>query len=115
MRVEGTHRRRPQPAIVVNPGGGRAIAAKLGLCAGLFAFLLSYYARIAKVQLSPRGHLIVMVACTLMILAGLVLAAGALVANRRGRRPGVVGFAIAALVVNGFLAASLIYSIVRVS
>src|SRR4051795_13196668 len=76
-------------------GGFPGVAAKLSLCAGLFSFLLGHHAASAKVRLSLGAMHGVLLVCVMLIAAGLALSLWALVANRKQKRPGVTGFAIA--------------------
>jgi hypothetical protein len=94
-------------------GGFPAVAAKLSLCAGLFSFLLGNHAVTAKVRLSPGALQGVFLVCVLLIVAGLALGVWALIAYRKGKRRGVIGFAIPALLINGTLAALHAYSFIR--
>jgi uncharacterized membrane protein len=91
-------------------GGFPGVAAKLSLCAGLFSFLLSHHAATAKVQLSHQAVQGVLLVCVLLIVAGLVLSTWALISNRNPKRPGVTGFAVAGLLINGALIALHAYS-----
>jgi hypothetical protein len=93
-------------------GGFPGVAAKLSLCAGLFSFLLGHNAVTAKVRLSAGAMQGVFLVCILLIVAGLLLAAWALIANRTRKRSGVTGFAVAGLLVNGLLVALHAYSFI---
>jgi hypothetical protein len=93
-------------------GGFPGVAAKLSLCAGLFSFLLGHHAASAKVRLSLGAMHGVLLVCVMLIAAGLALSLWALVANRKQKRPGVTGFAIAGLLINGVLIALHAYSFI---
>jgi hypothetical protein len=96
-------------------GGFPGVAAKLSLCAGLFSFLLNHHAASPQVRLSPDAVRGVVLTCVILIVAGLGLALWALISNRRTRRPGVTGFAVAGLLVNGLLIAANAYYFIRVA
>ena len=91
-------------------GGFPAVAAKLSLCAGLFSFLLGHHAATAKVQLSRQAVQGVLLVCILLIVAGLALSTWALMSNRKQKRAGVTGFAVAGILINGVLIALHAYS-----
>ena len=96
-------------------GGFPGVAAKLSLCAGCASFLLNYHAASPKARLSPGALQGVLLTCVLLILGGLVLALWALIANRKQKREGVRGFAVAGLLVNGLLMAVNAYYFVRLA
>ncbi len=99
---------RPDPRAAGFPG----VAAKLSLCAGLFSFLLGNHAATAKVRLSQGAMQGVFLTCILLIVAGLALALWAMFVNRKRKRPGVAGFALAGLLVNGLLVLLLAYTFI---
>ncbi len=93
-------------------GGFPGVAAKLSLCAGLFSFLLGNHAARKKIRLSRSAVQGVWLVCVMLIVAGLALAFGALVSNRRQKRVGVTGFAVAGLLINGLLIALHAYTFI---
>lgn len=96
-------------------GGFPGVAAKLSLCAGLFAFLINHHAASPQARLSPPALQGVILTCVLLIVAGLGLALWALISNRKLKRQGVTGFAIAGVLVNGLLIAVNAYYYIRVA
>src|SRR5687768_2449948 len=94
-------------------GGEPAVAARLSLCAGLFAFLLNGFSNSGRFHLSYGARLGIVGVCAVLILLGVVLAVVAVRSQRRQPRPRVMPFLVTAIVVNGVLLAMLVYGVAR--
>ena len=90
------------PAAPVNPNKEFPVqAAKFSLYAALFAFLIN--CATTQQRGAPTAWLLVVtVLCFLLIVSGFVLGLIALVKNRTRKLPGVRGYAIAGVAINGF-------------
>ena len=83
-------------------------AARFSVYAALFAFLINCAANSATRGggMPWWGHLLVAGVCLLLILSGFILGIVALVKNRGRNLPGVRGYAIAGIAINGFFLAA---------
>jgi hypothetical protein len=76
-------------------------AAKFSVYAAVFAFFINFFAVRGGGAMPAVGLVLVAGICGLLILAGFVLGILALVQNRRRQLPGVRGYAISGIAING--------------
>jgi hypothetical protein len=76
-------------------------AAKFSLYSALFAFVINCFAVQGGRAMPAIANLLIAVICGVLILGGFVLGIVALAKNRRTKLPGVTGYAVGGILING--------------